>query len=300
MITDGLRENFDLDLADMSRVARVNNGVHFLVILVDMFSRQAFVEPIKNKSGAVVTNAMQTLFNRMPSVPKTIRHDAGREFLNAHFAALMDKHGIETFTTAAQHKANYAERFIRTLKTRIHRFMTGQSTQRYIDVLQSIVDAYNGSFHSSIGMKPNDVTQRNESELWKKLYLETNRASKLKPFRYAVGSKVRIMSKKGPLEKGYTENWSRTVYIVQTQRRRGGLAMYELSDLMGVEVSGLFYERELQQVVIEDEKRIEYVRNTRIRNKTREYLVRWAHYGPSYDEWIPEETYQKHQQNVSR
>ena len=293
VITDGLHENFDLDLADMSSIATHNTGVRFLLVLIDMFSRQAFVEPIRNKSGATVTHAMRRLFNRMPSIPKTIRHDAGKEFLNKHFTELMKQKNVETFTTYAQNKANYAERFIRTLKTRIHRYLTGNATEKYVNVLDQIVSSYNNSFHSSIQMAPNNVTQENESELWKKLYLHTSPRRK-KPFKYNIGDTVRGVVKKGALEKGYVANWSSTVYIIQERKHRGGLPMYELADLKGKIIKGLFYEQEIQKVKISDDLQIDFVRNTRMKQGRREYLVRWAHLGSSYDDWISEETFNKH------
>ena len=54
-------------------------------------------------------------------------------------------------------KSVVAERFIRTLKTKIYKYMTSISKNVYIDKLDDIVDQYNNTYHSTIKMKPVDV-----------------------------------------------------------------------------------------------------------------------------------------------
>ena len=63
-------------------------------------------------------------------------------------------------------KCSVAERFNRTLKTRMYRYFTAKSTNRYIDVLQDLVRSYNLSVYSSIGMQPADVIDQNQKEVW--------------------------------------------------------------------------------------------------------------------------------------
>ena len=55
-------------------------------------------------------------------------------------------------------KSVVAERFIRTLKTKIFKHMTVASKKFYFDMLDNIVDKYNNTVHRSIKMKPTDVT----------------------------------------------------------------------------------------------------------------------------------------------
>ena len=54
-------------------------------------------------------------------------------------------------------KSVIVERFIRTLKTKIYKYMTSISKNVYIDKLDDIVNKYNNTYHSTIKMKPVDV-----------------------------------------------------------------------------------------------------------------------------------------------
>ena len=54
-------------------------------------------------------------------------------------------------------KSNVAERFIRTLKTKIYKYMTSISKNVYVNKLDDIVNEYNITYHKTIKMKPLDV-----------------------------------------------------------------------------------------------------------------------------------------------
>ena len=61
------------------------------------------------------------------------------------------------YSTNNEGKSVIAERFIRTLKTKIYKYMTSISKNGYIDKLDDIVKEYNNKYHTSIKMKPVDI-----------------------------------------------------------------------------------------------------------------------------------------------
>ena len=61
------------------------------------------------------------------------------------------------YSTHNEGKCVVAERFIRTLKTKICKYMTAISKNVYIDILDDISSEYNNTYHTTIKMKPNDV-----------------------------------------------------------------------------------------------------------------------------------------------
>ena len=69
----------------------------------------------------------------------------------------LEKNGIEMYSTHNEGKSVIAERFIRTLKNKIYKYMTSISKNVYIDKLDDIVNKYNNTYHSTIKMKPVDV-----------------------------------------------------------------------------------------------------------------------------------------------
>ena len=63
------------------------------------------------------------------------------------------------------------ERVIRTIKGRLGRYKTKNRTRRWVDALDKIITSYNNTYHSSLGMTPNQVTDGDvESQVWKKMY----------------------------------------------------------------------------------------------------------------------------------
>ena len=70
----------------------------------------------------------------------------------------MKKHAIHHFSTFGDTKASVIERFNRTLKERLYRYLTAANTLKFVDVLPQVVQGYNTSWHRSIGRAPQDVT----------------------------------------------------------------------------------------------------------------------------------------------
>ena len=89
--------------------------------------------------------------------PKTIWVDKGSQFCNKSMKSWLEKNAIEMYSIHNEGKSAVAERFIRTLKTKIYKYMTSISKNVYIDKLDDIVNKYNNTYHSTIKMKPVDV-----------------------------------------------------------------------------------------------------------------------------------------------
>ena len=111
------------------------------------------------------------------------------------------------YSTHNEGKSNVAERFIRTVKNKIHKHLTAAGKSVYFDVLDDIVDKYNNTWHSSMKMKPKDVTDNSFAE-----YCEE---SNKKDPKFKVGDHVRISKYKNIFAKGYTPNWSEEIFVVK-------------------------------------------------------------------------------------
>ena len=98
-----------------------------------------------------------------------------------------------------------AERFIRTLKTKIYKYMTSASKNVYINKLDDIVDEYNNTYHRKIKMKPVDVKDNT--------YIDLKEKFNDKDRKFKVLDHVRISKYKNIFAKGYTPNWSEEVFV---------------------------------------------------------------------------------------
>ena len=107
------------------------------------------------------------------------------------------------FSTYIEGKSVVAERFIRTLKSKIFKHMAAISKNIHFDVLDDIVNKYNNTVHKTIKIKPTDVTDDS--------YAECNEDFHKKD---KVEDNVRISKYKNIFAKGYTPNWSEEVFIV--------------------------------------------------------------------------------------
>ena len=118
-----------MDLMDVRKLAKWNKGHRYILTVVDVFSKYAWAIPIKNKTGAVMVQALQTLWKQAsPRQPQRVQSDDGTEFMNAKVQAFFKKHQVDHFSTQGDTKAALAEVLIKTLKTKLYRYFTAANT----------------------------------------------------------------------------------------------------------------------------------------------------------------------------
>ena len=125
--------------------------------VIDLFSKYAFVIPLKDKKGISIVNAFQSILDKSGRKPNKIWVDQGSEFYNHNFKKWLANNDISMYSTYNEEKSVVAERFIRTLKNKLCKHMATVSKNVYYDVLDDIVKKYNNTRHSTIKMKPIDV-----------------------------------------------------------------------------------------------------------------------------------------------
>ena len=272
------------DLCDMRDLAKDNDGYKYLLTVIDVLSKYAWVEPLKDKSAATVRQAFEHVFSERK--PDHLQTDKGKEFISATTRQFFKRHDVNFFTTQNPDvKAAVAERFNRTLKTYMWRYFTHHQTRRYIDVLADLVYAYNHRKHSSILMAPADVTPETTRRAFSNLYRHRDN-TKQEP-KLHVGDHVRISREKSVFEKGYEKNWSREIFKIVKVLRRDKV-VYELVDLADEPVVGTFYQLELQKVSLPDAYKIQQVLRTKGKGDKRMLLVKWAGYPDKFNSWISE------------
>ena len=110
------------------------------------------------------------------------------------------------YSTHNEGKSVIAERFLRTLKNKIYKYMTSISKNVYIDKLDVIVKKYNNTYHTSIKMKPVDIKDNT--------YIDFKKEVNDKNPKFEVGDHVRISKYKNILTRGYMPNWSEKLFII--------------------------------------------------------------------------------------
>ena len=100
----GIDSQWSTDLLDFSIWAPENDGYKFILIVIDIFSKYVFVEPIYSKSAKDVTSAMQAIFIKSGRNPMFLNSDNGLEYQNSSFKNLCKEYGIIAFTSYGELK----------------------------------------------------------------------------------------------------------------------------------------------------------------------------------------------------
>ena len=151
------KEKFILDLKIiLVIISKFNKGIRFLLCVINIFSKYAWVIPLKDKKG--ILNVFQKLSDKSVELHSKGRKrnkiwvDKGSEFYNNSFKKWLKDNYIEMYSIHNEEKSVVAERFIRKLKNKIYKYMTSISKNVYIDKLDDIVDEYNDTYHRTIKM----------------------------------------------------------------------------------------------------------------------------------------------------
>ena len=230
-----------VDLGDMQSLSRKNKGIKYLLCAIDLYSKYAFVIPLKDKKGISIVNAFDKIIKQSNTKPNKIWVDQGGEFCHNVFKKWLSDNDIIMYSTYNEGKSVAAERFIRTLRNKLYKHMTATGKNVYYDVLDDVINKYNNTKHSTIKMKPIDVKNDN-----KRVYIDEHNK---KDSRFKVGDRVRISKLKNIFAKGYGPNWSEEIFIVDKINDAVPYT-YNIKDLNGEEMIGSFYDRELQKSIL--------------------------------------------------
>ena len=176
------------------------------------------------------------------------------------------------YSTHNEGESVVAERFIITIKNKIYKHMTSISKNVYSEKLDDIVNEYNNTYHTAIKIKPIDVKGN--------MYINTEKKVNDNDPKFKVGNHVRISKYKNIFAKDYTPNWSEELFMIKEVKNTVPWTYFN-NDLSGEEITGTFYEKELQKRN-QEEFRIEKI----IKRKGDKIYVKWKGYDNSFNSWI--------------
>jgi hypothetical protein len=212
----GINSQWQIDLIEIQTISGSNFGNRYIFVCIDVFSKKAYALAIKNKEAKTCLEAFKKILKDSRCKPKCIYLDNGREFLG-EFKRFCEEKRILILPTKSKLKACIAERFIRTLKSKMWRLFTFHSEEKrkfpknITKYLKALLDSYNNSYHRTIKTTPNSVNRRNEQKIRKLMY---DKKDILIKFKFKVGDYVRRAIEKELFTKGYIPGWEKTVYII--------------------------------------------------------------------------------------
>jgi hypothetical protein len=299
VVVQGIDYQWEADLADVQNLSEHNEGVKFLLVIVDVFSRFLWVRPLKDRKAKTVIEAFKDVLAGTRR-PKAVRTDKGSEFYNRYLQQYLKEQNIKIFYALNETKANFAERYIQTLKKRLYRYFTHLQKYEYLSILQDVVRSINDTPNRSLnGRTPSSVTHENEDEVRLDAYLERQKKKtrvprtkkslkKRTPFRFKIGDQVRITHLRRTFQRDYDQTYTEEIFVVRDRFVSQGIPIYKLKDTMDDPIQGTFYASELQKVSKGEDTiwRIEKILRKRKLGGKEEVLVRWLGWPKKFDSWI--------------
>ena len=217
----------------MQLKSKFNKGFSFLLCVIDIYSKYRWVISLKNEKGTAIINAFQKRLDESTRKPSKIWVDKGCEFYNRSMLWL-GKNAIEMDSTHDPGKSVVAERFVKTLRNKICKYMTSLSKNVYIDKLDDTVTKHNNINHRTTKMKPADLKSST--------YIDFRKENKKESPKFAISHHVRTSKYKSMFAKGYVPNWSQQIFPIKIVKNTAPWT-YVISDLNGKEIGGTFHKK---------------------------------------------------------
>ena len=119
VLSNGIDEIWAADLVEMGKFSKWNKGIKYLLMVIDVFSKFGWIEPLRDKRGESVTEAFEKIFTSSRRHPRLLLTDKWTECYNSNVKRLLSKHDITLYSTENEEKSSVVERWNQTIKRRL-------------------------------------------------------------------------------------------------------------------------------------------------------------------------------------
>ena len=280
IIVNHIDEIFAADLVEMQKFAKLNKGYRYLLTCIDIFSKFAFVIPLKDKKGINVKNALQKIFKQKKC--KFLWTDRGKEFYNKQVQDLLNENNIKLYSTNnSEIKSSVVERFNRTFKNMMYKKFTENNNTIFYNIIDDLVNKYNNKHHSTIKITPIEGSKKINENKIKNIY-NFDKTTKIGKFK--TGDRVRLSLEKNIFEKSYETNWTEEIFEIYDIKYSNVPYYYYLKDLNGEKIQGSFYSQELQKTNFKKDDL--YIIEKILKTSNDKTYVKWKNYDSSFNSWV--------------
>ena len=208
--------HYQADLTFLTRYKAQNSNYHILLNVINVNTKYAYTVALKDKTQDAVLHALERIrqISIIDGRPlKVLQTDNGKEFTNNKIMKWMNQHQIKSQYCEKEDKKclGVGERFNRTIKLMIEKYLTSKNSNRWIDNLEDFVENYNSSYHSSIKKIPERLEIFDEVDLIRESIAHNNRLDSVSIKR---GDFVRLLNKREAFEKE-GQRFTCKIYLVE-------------------------------------------------------------------------------------
>ena len=288
------RELFQADLAFFTEpeYIKANNGMRYLLVIIDCFTKYIWLYPLKDKKCQSVSDKFKDLFNEIDELPKKIQTDKGSEFLCPQVRKLFDEYNIFHYITNSDRKASIAERVIQTIKNLLYKMMDNSEDLNWVYHLPDVRKKYLSSYHRTIKMTPTEgELDINQFELRSEAHKRYGRHKIEKKRKFKVGDKVRIAGYRTVFKRSFWQDYTDEHFIIYKVKSTPlPKSQYYLKDLKGNILKGdpAFFENELSLFIPTKDTlyKIDKILKERNINGKTQYLVTWVGWPKDFTDWV--------------
>ena len=284
------RELFQCDLISFTQndLPQENDGFKHLFTTIDVFSKMAWVYPIRDKRCETVLSCFKDILQKCGKKPQKVQTDRGTEFICKTFEKYFRDEMIFHYLSYSDRKCPVIERFNLTIQQLIYKLMEYKSTSRWIDCIDQAMEIYLNRKHNTIKMTPLEAEKlKNEKEVRRNLFKFFNKNSREKPQKqkFKVGDKVRVWKYHRTFKRGYDSNFTDEYFTIYKVLKNLPVIRYQLKDYNGEEIVGNYFQEELVLYTPSNFYKLNII-DEKGSGKNKKLLVHWEGWPDTYNQWI--------------
>ena len=267
---------------------KANNGYKYLFTTIDVFTKMAWIYPLKKNSCSNVLECFKDILSKCGEIPERLNSDRGSELICKQFEDFLKQKGITHYLAYSVRKCPVIERFNLTIQKIIYKMMAKNNTLEWVKYIEPAMKIYLNRKHRTIKMSPLEGEQEKNQKKLRLIYYKKFRkiGKKRKKPKYKVGDTVRIWKLRGNFHRGYMENFTREHFKIVKVLSNLPVPRYKLVDYNNEPIIGNFFENEIIGYKPDEYYESEVIKQRKTKKGGLEYLVHYIGYPNSMDEWV--------------
>ena len=267
-------------------MVEANNGYKYLFTTIDVFTKMAWVYPLKVNTCKNTMNCFKDIIEKCGEKPKRLNTDRGSEMICKQFNEYLKQQNINHYLAYSLRKCPVVERFNLTIQQLLYKIMAKNNSLEWTKYIYQAMTIYLSRSHRTIGMSPieGDLLENEDKirQIYLKKFMKSNLDKKLPKF--SKGDTVRIWGERGQFHRGYMEDFTREFFIISKVLKNLPFPRYIIKEYNGEEVIGAFFEDELVKYEPSDTYGVQILKKRKSK-KGLEYFVHYVGWPNTYDEW---------------